>query len=45
MSNACTPILVDVVFLGLEILLLSILAKFPFWTMDYQSYIGRLAPS
>ena len=35
MSHACTPILVDVAFLVLEILLLSKMAKFPFLSMDY----------
>ena len=34
MSNECTPILVSVVVLVLEILLLSKMAKFPFQTMD-----------
>ena len=35
MSNACTPILVDVASPVLEILLLSNLATFPFRNMDY----------
>ena len=35
MSSACTPILVDVVYPVLEILLLSKMAKIPFPTMDY----------
>ena len=35
MSNECTPILVSVVVLVLEILLLSKTVKFPFPTMDY----------
>ena len=35
MSNACTPILVDVVSLVWEVLLLSNWAEFPFRTMDY----------
>ena len=34
MSNACTPILVDMASLVLEILLLSKMANFPFLTMD-----------
>ena len=34
MGNACKPILVGVASLVLEISLLSILAKFPFRTMD-----------
>ena len=34
MSHACTPILVGLASLVLEILLLSRTAKFPFWTMD-----------
>ena len=34
MSHACTPILVGLASLVLEILLLSKTAKFPFWTMD-----------
>ena len=33
MSYACTPILVDMASLVLEILLLSIMAKFPFRTV------------
>ena len=36
MLNACTPILVGVVFLVSEILPPSKIAKFPFPTMDYQ---------
>ena len=32
-ANACTPILVGMVFPVLEILLLLNLAKFPFWSM------------
>ena len=35
MSSACTPILVGVTSLVLEILLPSKTAKFPFLTMDY----------
>ena len=37
MSSACTPILVGVVSLVSEILLLSKMAKFHFWGMDYYS--------
>ena len=37
MSRACTPILVGVVSLILEILLPSETANFPFLTMDYYS--------
>ena len=38
MSHACTPILVGIVSLVLEILLLSKTAKFPFPTMDYSPW-------
>ena len=38
MSNACTPILVGIASLVLEILLLSKTAKFPFQTMDYSPW-------
>ena len=38
MSNACTPILVGIASLVLEILLLSKTAKFPFRTMDYNPW-------
>ena len=38
MSNACTPILVGVASLILEMLLLSKTAKFPFPTMDYSPW-------
>ena len=38
MSNECTPILVSVVVLVLEILLLSKTVKFPFPTMDYSPW-------
>ena len=38
MSNACTPILVGIASLVLEILLLSKMAKFPFRTMDYSPW-------
>ena len=41
MSNACTPILVGVAFLVLEILLLSKTAKFPFLTMDYSPWSSK----
>ena len=41
MSNACTPILVGVVFLVSEILLLSKTAKFPFLTMDYSPWSSK----
>ena len=38
MSHACTPILVGIASLVLEILLLSKMAKFPFRTMDYSPW-------
>ena len=41
MSNACTPILVGVVLLVLEIPLLSKTAKFPFLTMDYSPWSSK----
>ena len=41
MSNACTPILVGVVFLVSEIPLLSKTAKFPFLTMDYSPWSSK----
>ena len=41
MSHACTPILVGVAFLVLEILLLSKTAKFPFLTMDYSPWSSK----
>ena len=41
MSNACTPILVGMAFLVLEILLLSKTAKFPFLTMDYSPWSSK----
>ena len=41
MSNACTPILVGVAYLVLEILLLSKTAKFPFLTMDYSPWSSK----
>ena len=41
MSNACTPILVGIASLVLEILLLSKMAKFPFRTMDYSPWLSK----
>ena len=42
MSNAsCTPILVGMALLVLEILLLSKTAKFPFLTMDYSPWSSK----
>ena len=41
MSNACTPILVDVDSPVSEILLLSKTAKFPFPTMDYSPWSAK----
>ena len=41
MSRACTPILVGVAFLVSEILLLSKMAKFPFWGMDYSPWSSK----
>ena len=41
MSCACTPILVGVAVLVLEILLLSKTAKFPFLTMDYSPWSSK----
>ena len=41
MSNACTPILVGVVFLFSEILLPSKTANFPFLTMDYSPWSSK----
>ena len=41
MSHACTPILMGVVSLVLEILLLSKTAKFPFLTMDYSPWSSK----
>ena len=41
MSNACTPILVGVTFLVLEIPLPSKTAKFPFLTMDYSPWSSK----
>ena len=38
MSSACTPILVGMISPVLEILLLSKMAKFPFWGMDYSPW-------
>ena len=41
MSNACTPILVGVDSLVLEIPLLSKMVKFPFLTMDYSPWSSK----
>ena len=41
MSNACTPILMDMVSLLLKILLLSNLVKFPFRTMGYSPWSSK----
>ena len=41
MCNACTPILVGVTSLVLEILVLSKTAKFPFLTMDYSPWSSK----
>ena len=41
MSNACTPILVDVPSLVSEILLPSKTANFPFLTMDYSPWSSK----
>ena len=41
MPNACTPILVGMSSLVLEIPLLSKTAKFPFRTMDYSSWSAK----
>ena len=41
MSYACTPILVGVVSLVLEILVLSKTAKFPFRPMDYSPWSSK----
>ena len=41
MSCACTPILVGMASLVLEILLLSKMAKFPFLTMDYSPWSSK----
>ena len=41
MSRACTPVLVGVAFLVLEILALSKTAKFPFPTMDYSPWSSK----
>ena len=41
MSNTCTPILVSVVVLVLEILLLSKTVKFSFPTMDYSPWSAK----
>ena len=41
MSSSCTPILVGVTSPVLEILLLSKMAKFPFWGMDYSPWSSK----
>ena len=41
MSNACTPVLVGVAILILEILLLSKMANFPFLTMGYSPWSSK----
>ena len=41
MSSACTPILVGVVSSVSEIPLLSKMAKFPFWGMDYSPWLSK----
>ena len=41
MSHACTPILLDMTILVSEILLLSKMAKFPFWTMGYSPWSSK----
>ena len=41
MPNVCTPILVGVTFLVLEILLPSKMANFPFPTMDYSPWSSK----
>ena len=41
MSHACTPILVGIACLVLEILLLSKTAKFSFLTMDYSPWSSK----
>ena len=41
MSNACTPILVGVTSMVLEILLPSKTAKFPFPPMDYSPWSSK----
>ena len=41
MSHACTPILVGVTSLVLEILVLSKTAKFPFRPMDYSPWSSK----
>ena len=42
MSNACTPILVGVVFPVSEILVPSKTAKFPLRTMDYSPWSSKI---
>ena len=41
MPNACTLILVGMASPVLEILLLSKMANFPFWTMDYSPWSAK----
>ena len=41
MSHACTSILVGVAIMVSEILLLSKMANFPFWTMDYSPWSSK----
>ena len=41
MSSACTPILVGMISMVLEILLLSKMAKFPFRSMDYSPWSSK----
>ena len=41
MSNACTPILMDMTSPVSEILVLSKTAKFPFLTMDYSPWSSK----
>ena len=41
MLHACTPILMGVTILVSEILLLSKMAKFPFWTMSYSPWSSK----
>ena len=43
MSNACTPILVDMASPVSEILLLSKMANFPFLTMDYSPWSSKIS--
>ena len=41
MSHACTPILVGMMSPVSKILLLSKMAKFPFWTVDYSPWVSK----